>query len=116
MFLSVASLLSGKTVRHDVAMTGEISLRGLVLPIGGVKEKTLAALRAGIKTVMLPARNKKDLEEIPEQARQQLEFVWLETVEDALDFALEERVDSADDADEERAPGEGREDKTSQVA
>jgi ATP-dependent Lon protease len=116
MFLSVASLLSGKTVRHDVAMTGEISLRGLVLPIGGIKEKTLAALRAGIKTVMLPARNKKDLEEIPEQARQQLEFVWLEAVEDALDFALEERTEPAEDADEGRAPGEGREDKASQVA
>jgi ATP-dependent Lon protease len=90
MFLAVASLLTGKTVRHDVAMTGEISLRGLVLPIGGVKEKTLAALRAGIKCVMLPARNKKDLEEIPEQARQQLDFVWLEKVEDALAFALQE--------------------------
>ncbi len=66
MFLAVASLLSGRTVRNDIAMTGEISLRGLVLPIGGVKEKTLAALRAGIETVLLPARNKKDLEEIPE--------------------------------------------------
>ncbi|HXX25636.1 MAG TPA: endopeptidase La, partial [Pseudolabrys sp.] len=63
-FLAVASLLSGRTVRADVAMTGEISLRGLVLPIGGVKEKTLAALRAGLNTVMLPARNRKDLEEV----------------------------------------------------
>jgi ATP-dependent Lon protease len=84
MFLAVASLLSGRTVRNDIAMTGEISLRGLVLPIGGVKEKTLAALRAGIHTVLLPARNKKDLEEIPEPARSQLNFVWLENIDDAL--------------------------------
>jgi ATP-dependent Lon protease len=84
MFLAVASLLSGRTVRNDIAMTGEISLRGLVLPIGGVKEKTLAALRAGIDTVLLPTRNKKDLEEIPEQARQQLKFVWLDNIDDAL--------------------------------
>jgi ATP-dependent Lon protease len=89
MFLAVASLLSGKTVRHDVAMTGEISLRGLVLPIGGVKEKTLAAQRAGISTVLLPARNKKDLEEIPEAARNALQFVWLDDIDDALAAALE---------------------------
>jgi ATP-dependent Lon protease len=84
MFLAVASLLSGRTVRNDIAMTGEISLRGLVLPIGGVKEKTLAALRAGIETVLLPARNKKDLEEIPEKARNKLKFVWLDNIDDAL--------------------------------
>jgi ATP-dependent Lon protease len=89
MFLAVASLLSGKTVRHDVAMTGEISLRGLVLPIGGVKEKTLAALRAGINTVLLPSRNRKDLEEIPEHARKQLNFVWLDNIDDALAAALD---------------------------
>ena len=94
MFLAVASLLSGKTVRHDIAMTGEISLRGLVLPIGGVKEKTLAALRAGISTVMLPARNKKDLEEIPEPARKQLNFVWLDDIDDALNAALEQKSGS----------------------
>jgi ATP-dependent Lon protease len=91
MFLAVASLLSGRTVRHDVAMTGEISLRGLVLPIGGVKEKTLAALRAGIDTVLLPTRNKKDLEEIPEPARKALQFVWLENIDDALNAALEQK-------------------------
>ena len=71
-------------MRADVAMTGEISLRGLVLPIGGVKEKTLAALRAGIKTVMLPRRNEKDLEDVPAEARQKLEFVFLDRVEDAV--------------------------------
>jgi ATP-dependent Lon protease len=89
LFASVASLLTGRKVRSDVAMTGEISLRGLVLPVGGIKEKSLAALRAGIHTVLLPARNRKDLEEIPETARQQLNFVWLETVDDALAQALE---------------------------
>jgi len=69
-------------------MTGEISLRGLVLPIGGVKEKTLAALRAGIRTVMLPKRNEKDLEDVPAEARQKLEFVLLERVEDAVKTAM----------------------------
>jgi ATP-dependent Lon protease len=86
--MAIASLLTGRKVRSDVAMTGEISLRGLVLPVGGIKEKTLAALRAGIHTVLLPARNHKDLEDIPENARQQLEFIWLETVDDALAAAL----------------------------
>ncbi len=89
MFLAVASLLSGRTVRNDIAMTGEISLRGLVLPIGGVKEKTLAALRAGIDTVLLPKRNEKDIEEIPEAARKQLKFVWLENIDDALAAAFD---------------------------
>jgi ATP-dependent Lon protease len=88
MFLALVSLLSGKPVRSDVAMTGEISLRGLVLPIGGVKEKTLAALRAGIKTVMVPRRNEKDLEDVPAEARQKLEFVFLDRVEDAVRTAL----------------------------
>ena len=77
MFVALASLLTARAVRSDVAMTGEISLRGLVLPIGGVKEKVLAALRAGIKTVMLPARNQRDLEDIPAEAREQIEFVWM---------------------------------------
>src|SRR5262245_20677731 len=89
MFLAVASLLSGRTVRHDIAMTGEISLRGLVLPIGGIKEKALAALRAGIDTVLLPKRNEKDLEDIPEPARKQLKFVFLENIDDALTAAFD---------------------------
>jgi ATP-dependent Lon protease len=71
-------------------MTGEISLRGLVLPIGGVKEKTLAALRAGIKCVMLPRRNEKDLEDVPAEARQKLDFVFLDRVEDAIKTAIGE--------------------------
>ena len=90
MYLALVSLLSGKAVRSDVAMTGEISLRGLVLPIGGVKEKVLAALRAGIKVVMLPKRNEKDLEDVPAEARAKLEFVMLETVEDAVRCAIPE--------------------------
>jgi ATP-dependent Lon protease len=89
LFVSAASLLTNRKVRSDVAMTGEISLRGLVLPVGGIKEKALAALRAGIHTVLLPARNQKDLEEIPETARNQLTFIWLDNVDDALEHALE---------------------------
>ncbi|QJR12025.1 Lon protease 2 [Usitatibacter rugosus] len=88
MFTALSSLLTGRPVRSDVAMTGEISLRGLVLPIGGVKEKVLAALRAGITTVMLPSRNRRDLEEIPADARAQLTIVWVETVDDAIATAL----------------------------
>ncbi|HEX4984556.1 MAG TPA: endopeptidase La [Burkholderiales bacterium] len=88
MFLALASLLAGKPVRADVAMTGEISLRGLVMPIGGVKEKVLAALRAGIRTVMLPRRNEKDVEDVPADAREKLEFVYLDTVEDAVRCAM----------------------------
>ena len=88
MFVALASLLTGRPVRSEVAMTGEISLRGLVLPIGGVKEKVLAALRAGIKTVMLPERNRRDLEEIPADARDQLQLVWIENADQALATAL----------------------------
>ena len=88
MFTALSSLLTGRPVRSDVAMTGEISLRGLVLPIGGVKEKVLAALRAGIKTVMLPERNRRDLEEIPADAREQLTFVWVGDVDEAIATAL----------------------------
>jgi ATP-dependent Lon protease len=88
MFLAIVSLLLDVPVKSEVAMTGEISLRGLVLPIGGVKEKTLAALRAGIKTVMLPKRNEKDLEDVPAEARAKLEFVLLERVEDAIRTAI----------------------------
>jgi ATP-dependent Lon protease len=107
MFLALASLFTGRTVRSDIAMTGEISLRGLVLPIGGVKEKVLAAARAGITTVMLPSRNKKDLEDVPEGAREQVNFVWLDSVDDAITAALSER--NANDRNVERAePGSGR--------
>ncbi len=88
MFLALVSLMTGRPVRSDTAMTGEISLRGLVLPIGGVKEKVLAALRAGVTRVMLPERNRKDLTDVPQEARSQIEFIWLETVDDAVKAAL----------------------------
>ena len=88
MFMAMTSLVTKRTVRSDTAMTGEISLRGLVLPIGGVKEKVLAAIQAGIATVMLPARNRKDLEDVPEKARNRIRFVWLERVDDAVEAAL----------------------------
>jgi ATP-dependent Lon protease len=89
MFMALTSLMTDRTVRSDTAMTGEISLRGLVLPVGGIKEKVVAAHSAGIKRVMLPARNRKDYDDIPEQARRDLEFIWLERVEDAVLGALE---------------------------
>jgi len=88
MFVSLASLLRRRPVRPDVAMTGEISLRGLVLPVGGIKEKTIAAARAGIRKVILPARNRRDLEDIPQSARAMLELVWVERVSEALEVAL----------------------------
>ncbi len=88
IFVALVSLFTDKPVRPDVAMTGEISLRGLVLPVGGIKEKVLAALQAGIKTVMLPARNKKEWEDIPEEARERLRFVWLENVDQAIIEAI----------------------------
>jgi len=89
IFTSLASLLSGRTVRSDVAMTGEISLRGLVLPVGGIKEKTVAAARAGIRTVILPARNRPDFEDIPASARERLQFIWVERIEEVLSAALD---------------------------
>jgi ATP-dependent Lon protease len=89
MFTALASLLCGRSVKSEVAMTGEISLRGLVLPIGGIKEKVLAALRAGITTVLLPERNRRDLEEIPEEVRQAITIEWVNDVDEALSKALE---------------------------
>ncbi len=88
MFIALSSLFIDKPVSAEVAMTGEISLRGLVLPVGGIKDKVLAAMRAGIKTVMLPARNKRDLDEVPAEAKAKLNFVWLETADDALKVAV----------------------------
>lgn len=97
MFVALASLLSGRPVDANVAMTGEVSLRGLVLPIGGIKEKTLAALRAGITTVMLPRRNEKDLDDVPAEARRKLRFVLLDRVEDALRCALGDEPQAEDE-------------------
>jgi ATP-dependent Lon protease len=95
MYTALVSLLTQRTVRNDLAMTGEISLRGLVLPIGGLKEKTVAAARAGIRTVLLPARNRKDLEDIPASVRAIVEFHFVEHVDDVVRLALS-------------APGEAR--------
>ena len=89
MFCSLASLLLNKPPRPDVAMTGEITLRGLVLPIGGLKEKVLAAKQAGIKTVILPARNRKDLPEVPLEARKGLKFKFAKNATEALNIILD---------------------------
>ena len=91
MFTSVMSTLTGVPVRKDVAMTGEITLRGRVLPVGGIKEKVLAAHRAGIRTILLPADNKADIDDIPQSVKKQLNFILLEKAQEALKYALEER-------------------------
>ena len=95
MFMALTSLFTGRIIRSDTAMTGEISLRGLVLPVGGIKEKVVAAAAAGITRVMLPARNKRDYDDIPEEVRKQLEFVWLEKVDDAVAAGLQPAGEAA---------------------
>jgi ATP-dependent Lon protease len=105
MFMALTSLMTDRTIRSDTAMTGEISLRGLVLPVGGIKEKVIAAHAAGVKRVMLPARNKRDFDDIPEEVRNALEFVWLERVEEAVAAALEQKITSPGSAPDE-APAE----------
>jgi ATP-dependent Lon protease len=85
---ALVSLLTGRNVRSDVAMTGEITLRGQVLPVGGIKQKVLAAARVGIETVILPERNKPDLEDVPEEIREQLHFVFADLVDDVFEVAL----------------------------
>jgi ATP-dependent Lon protease len=90
MFTALASLFTNTPVRSEVAMTGEITLRGLVLPIGGLKEKSLAAMRAGITTVIIPKGNEKDLVDIPEEAKEKIQFVPVETVDEVLKTALEQ--------------------------
>jgi ATP-dependent Lon protease len=96
MFMALTSLMTDRTIRSDTAMTGEISLRGLVLPVGGIKEKVVAAHSAGIRRVMLPARNRRDYDDIPETARKEMEFIWLERVEEAIAGALEPKSPAAD--------------------
>ena len=98
MTVALASLLTNRPVRSDTAMTGEISLRGLVLPVGGIKEKVVAAARAGIKTVMLPARNKKDLEDVPADARRLVDFIWIEDIDQAASAALGPALESTSKA------------------
>ena len=89
MFMALVSLMTERTIRSDTAMTGEISLRGLVLPVGGIKEKVVAAARAGLSTVILPARNRKDYDDIPASARNSLRFLWAERAEQVTEAALE---------------------------
>ncbi len=91
MTMALISLLTERTVRSDTATTGEISLRGLVLPVGGIKEKVVAAATAGVRRVLLPARNRADERDIPEETRQTLELIWLERIEDATEARLDPR-------------------------
>src|SRR5262249_53487153 len=93
MFMALVSLMTDRTVRSDTAMTGEISLRGLVLPVGGIKEKVVAAVRAGITRVALHRSKRKDLEDVPEEVRGTIEFIWLDPVDEAMSGALEPRSD-----------------------
>jgi ATP-dependent Lon protease len=92
---ALTSLLTGRPVRHDVAMTGEITLRGKVMPVGGVKDKVLGAKRAGITTVILPKRNETDLEEVPEAVRNSMQFFFVDTVDQVLEHALEPVTDAS---------------------
>jgi ATP-dependent Lon protease len=92
MTTALVSLLTGRPAKNDVAMTGEITLRGKVMPIGGVKEKVLAARRAGIKTVILPERNMNDLEDVPEELRKEMTFVPVERIDQVIESALREKV------------------------
>src|SRR5438445_5655716 len=91
MFTALASLLMNRPVKSDLAMTGEITLRGLVLPIGGLKEKTLAAKRAGIRQVIVPKRNEKDMPELPEEVKNTLKFHFVENIDQVLEIALDVR-------------------------
>jgi ATP-dependent Lon protease len=103
---ALVSLVSGRPVHRDVGMTGEITLRGQVLPVGGIKEKVLAAHRSGLKSVVLPSYNEADLEDIPEEVRKEIQFVFAETVDDVLKAALEPAVpDVAQDQKSDHHPG-----------
>ncbi len=92
IFTALTSLLTGRPVRSDVAMTGEITLRGLVLPVGGIKEKVLAAKRAGISTVILPKKNEKDLEDIPEEVKKEIKFHFVQRMDEVIQIALQEKA------------------------
>ena len=100
---ALVSMLTGVRVRHDVAMTGEITLRGRVLPIGGLKEKVLAAHRAGIKRVLVPERNKADLDEVPVEVKNDLEFLFVGKMDQVLEGALESALTPLS-AEKEAAP------------
>lgn len=115
---ALVSLLTDRPVRPDVGMTGEITLRGKVLPVGGIKEKVLAAHRVGLRTVILPKRNEKDLEDVPEDVRQAMQFVLVETIDEALQMALQDRRESVravskDGARRSRAPAKAKSGRSS---
>nr|WP_235599673.1 S16 family serine protease [Kosmotoga sp. DU53] len=93
LLTAIISAVTGTPIKHDVAMTGEITLRGRVLPIGGLKEKLMAAYRAGIKTVILPETNRRDLEKVPDEIKDKLKFVFVETVKEVIEEALVKDVD-----------------------
>jgi ATP-dependent Lon protease len=109
MFTALVSLLTGIKVRHDVAMTGEITLRGRVLPIGGLKEKVLAAHRAGIKRILVPERNRADLEEVPKEVVDELQFFFVGRMDQVLEAALEKMPEPAAATDEPSKDGEKKE-------
>ncbi len=104
LLTALVSVLTGVRVRHDVAMTGEITLRGRVLPIGGLKEKVLAAHRAGIKRVIVPERNKPDLDEVPAEVKNDLEFVFVSKMDQVLDAALEEKLGPKPETEKKENP------------
>lgn len=108
MATALISLISGRLVRPEVGMTGEISLRGQVLPVGGIKEKVLAAHRSGLKTVILPAQNEADLEDLPDEVRQQVKFIFAQSLQDVLDAALEPEHPSTKTGDEDPEQNELR--------
>lgn len=90
LLAAIVSVASGRAVRHDLAMTGELTLRGDVLPVGGIKEKVLAALRAGIRRIVMPAVNKRDIDELPPRARKQAEVRYVKTAADVLEIVLDD--------------------------
>jgi ATP-dependent Lon protease len=104
MFVALTSLLTNKPVRSDVAMTGEITLRGLVLPVGGIKEKVLAGMRAGIRTIILPKKNEKDLEEIPERIRNEMNFMFIQRMDEAIELALKHTEPRSEEREAISAP------------
>jgi ATP-dependent Lon protease len=114
---ALVSLLTGIRVRGDVSMTGEVTLRGLVLPVGGIKEKVLAAHRAGIKRIILPERNRKDLIDVPEQAKKDIEFVFASTMDDVLKAALETSpfTQAGGSGEPEKEPGSKKKSETGEV-
>src|SRR5512138_1681947 len=106
MATALVSLVSGRKIKPKVGMTGEITLRGQVLPIGGVKEKVLAAHRNGLRTIILPKRNEQDLDDVPDEIKKSMKFIFVETVDEVLDSALESNRQRSNPADKRGSPAE----------